>query len=185
MKRLKYCIPFISLSIIGCHPKSSTDNSNLLNPSMEEQRVSLEESASQGNIDAQINLGSLYESGTFGSENKFKYTKWLRKAAEQGDKKSQWKLGLMYLHRKDMPQNNAKAVKWLTESANQDYRMAQLALAFMYRDGKSTIKDKAKAEWYYKKACSDIDFSNMSLPHPDTVPGQCLIYNNFKDFKPF
>ena len=103
--------------------------------------------AEQGDMEAQFNLGVLYEEGIEVPDNgklrvvKQDYRKafeWFTKSAEQGHADAQNNLGLMYKEGSAIPQNDYEAFKWFAKSAEQGHADAQNNLGLIYRDGKET-----------------------------------------------
>ena len=103
--------------------------------------------AEQGDMEAQFNLGVLYEEGIEVPDNgklrvvKQDYRKafeWFTKSAEQGHADAQNNLGLMYKEGSAIPQNDYEAFKWWAKSAEQGNADAQNNLGLIYRDGKET-----------------------------------------------
>ena len=52
--------------------------------------------AENGDVDAQVTLGMMYDNGWYVAENKAEAFKWFLRAAEQGDVKSQMSVGWEY-----------------------------------------------------------------------------------------
>jgi len=78
--------------------------------------------ASSGNIDAQLQLADLYESG-FGVPVDFAQAAyWYRKAADAGSAKAQNQLGQFFISNRGVPQDNSQAFHWFSLSANQKLR---------------------------------------------------------------
>ncbi|MDR2220364.1 MAG: sel1 repeat family protein [Methylobacillus sp.] len=67
--------------------------------------VQLRKAAEQGNVDAQLELGWMYENGKGVPQDYKEAITWYRKAAEQGDADGQLFLGMMYLEGKGVPRN--------------------------------------------------------------------------------
>jgi len=82
--------------------------------------------AEDGNADAQLNLGFMYDNG-YGIPQDYKEAiTWYRKAAEQGNKRAQYNLGLMYDIGHGVLQNKVQAYMW--------YDIAGVPLAVNYRE---------------------------------------------------
>lgn len=153
--------------------------------SAEEQQAAykavLEKKAKQGDLVAQRMLGDSYRIGVF-EYNIPKAIKWYSVAANRGDIDAQYNLGVIYGADKYNSIDDVKALKWLTKAANQGDRRAKIFLAFLYRDGSKNIpKNKEKADMYAKEACSGRNYAYIeAVMHPDSLDGQCLVYNDFK-----
>lgn len=74
--------------------------------------------AEQGNADAQVNLGQMYEKRLGVKQDYFEAVKWYRKAAEQGDAKAQVILGFSYILGKGVQINKALAKEWLGKACD-------------------------------------------------------------------
>ena len=75
--------------------------------------------AEQGNAEAQLNLGVMFEKGTGVPQDYKEAAKWFRLAAEQGDPEALYNLGVLYDEGLGVPQDHQEAVKWLLKSAEQ------------------------------------------------------------------
>ncbi len=73
--------------------------------------------AQQGDAQAQLFVGYLYETGQGVRQNYTKAAHWYRKAAEQGNAIAQIQLGNMYRLGKGVPQNYILAYMWFDISA--------------------------------------------------------------------
>ncbi|MCX7835590.1 MAG: serine/threonine-protein kinase, partial [bacterium] len=109
--------------------------------------------AENGDADAQIQLGKLYEEGKDVQQNYKEAVKWYRKAAEQGNADAQNELGWMYSEGRGVPQDDAEAVKWYRKAAEQGHATAQYNLGWMYEQGRGVSQDNKEAvKWYRKSA---------------------------------
>ena len=111
--------------------------------------------AEQGNADAQVNLGQMYEKRLGVKQDYFEAVKWYRKAAEQGDAKAQLNLGAMYAVGRGVKQDYVEAVKWYRKAAEQGYAKAQVILGFSYILGEGVRINKALAKEWLGKACDN------------------------------
>ena len=69
-------------------------------------------SAEQGDADAQLSLGGMYDNGEGVPQDYVQAVKWYRLAAEQGNAMAQGILGNMYYRGQGVPQDYTQAVKW-------------------------------------------------------------------------
>ena len=92
------------------------------------------------NLDAQYNLGLMYDNGEGVPQDYAEAVKWYRLAAEQGHAKAQYNLGLMYDNGEGVPQDYAEAVKWYRLAAEQGDAAAQTNLGCMYEMAKAFFK---------------------------------------------
>ena len=106
-------------------------------------------SAEQGNVDAQYNLGYMYDEGQGVPQDYKQAVKWYTKAAEQGDVRAQNNLGLMYDNGQGVPQDYKQAVKWYTKAAEQGAGRAQFNLALLYANGQGVPQDNVYAHMWF------------------------------------
>jgi len=83
--------------------------------------------AEQGNVDAQVLLGSLFSSGEAIPQDYEKAAKWFTAAAEQGEPVSQYGLGVLYHDGTGVPRDYNQAMKWLEERRREEHRVGLLA----------------------------------------------------------
>jgi uncharacterized protein len=90
--------------------------------------------ASNGESDAQQNLGGLYEEGKGVVQDYSEALRFYRLAADAGNARAQYSLGTMYLSGSGVPKNDIEAEKWIRLAADQGWGIAQLRLGMMYLD---------------------------------------------------
>lgn len=88
--------------------------------------------AQQGNANAKLMLGLLYNNEKEDYDRAFDYYK---RSAEQGVAIGQANLGFMYLNGLGVSKDNNKAIEWLEKSAEQGGRYALYNLGVIFRDG--------------------------------------------------
>jgi len=74
--------------------------------------------ANQGDAEAQLNLGLMYDNGQGVKQNYVKAVKWWKKAANQGDAEAQNNLALMYDNGQGVKQNLSKAKELFGKACN-------------------------------------------------------------------
>ena len=117
--------------------------------------------AEQGNVEAQYDVGRMYERGKGVVKNSKKAFEWYTRAANKNDEKAAYKVGRAYLEGKGVRKNYKKALSWFTKSANKKYTRAQYYLGVMYENGKGVITDYDKAIKWYQRALKG-GYSNAS-----------------------
>jgi TPR repeat protein len=113
------------------------------------------QSAEQGDLKAQFELGGIYCWFLSGRENEEKGLQWFQKAAELGFVDAQYELGYMYSTGWCVAEQDvAEALKWYTRAAEQGHFLAQTQLARIYAGcDELTEPDYAEAlKWYLKIA---------------------------------
>lgn len=109
--------------------------------------------ANQGDLDAQVKLGSLYAAGKEVKADFQEAVKWWSKAAKAGNDVAQYNLGTAYLQGYGVKQDFKQAFYWFKLSAEQGLPFAQTNLASMYENGWGIARNHQKAlEWYRKAA---------------------------------
>lgn len=89
------------------------------------------ESAEQGDLEAQYNLGLMYANGEGVAENNAEAAKWFRKAAEQGDVTAQYELGVMYANAEGVVQDYVTTHMWWVQARAQGHEGATGNLDFL------------------------------------------------------
>ena len=100
-------------------------------PSLSETRVKAE----QGDVQAQHNLGAMYEKGLGVAKDDVQAVLWYRKAAGQGNALGQNNLGAMYRDGRGVAKDDALAVTWFRKAAEQGNDLAQKNLVAMSTQG--------------------------------------------------
>ena len=119
--------------------------------------------ANQGNAEAQVRLGLMYESGIGLPRDYAKAMILFRKAADQGDLGGALNVGSMYANGEGVRKDYAKAAAWYRKAANRDdavaSRPAQIQLGQIYEEGGYGLpQDYVQAyKWY------DIGAAHTSL----------------------
>jgi TPR repeat protein len=85
----------------------------------------LTQKATEGDAEAQFNLGIMYYEGGAVRQDFRLAADWFRKAAEQGHADAQYNLGVMYVEGRGVPQDFRKAVDWYARAAEQGLAHAQ------------------------------------------------------------
>ena len=84
--------------------------------------------AEAGHVDAQFNLGLMYDSGTGVPRNLETAASWYRRAAEAGDRTAQSYLGEMYAKGQGVEQSFEQAAEWYEKAALRGDAPAQYNL---------------------------------------------------------
>jgi TPR repeat protein len=108
--------------------------------------------ADQGNIDAQFNLGFMYEKGQGVAQSDQDAAKYYKLTADQGHAIAQFNLGDMYENGRGVTQSDQDAAKYYKLAADQDHAIAQFNLGFMYEQGRGIPQNDLNACKYYKLA---------------------------------
>ena len=101
--------------------------------------------AQQGNVEAEFNLGSIYENGRGVAQNYAEAVRWYTLAASKGNVESEFNLGSIYENGRGVAQNYAEAVRWYKLAASKGNALAQVNLGLMYLHGKGVPQDNDEA----------------------------------------
>ncbi len=111
----------------------------------------IDKAASEGNAEAQFQLGFLYELGRGVPKSDAKALEWYQKAAAQGHATAQCNIASMYQAGKGVPKDETKATEWYQKAATQGNARAQFKLGLQYDNGQGVPMNAAKAtEWLLK-----------------------------------
>src|SRR5882724_3353519 len=113
--------------------------------------------AENGDAEAQLTVGTMYDLGQGVPQNFTEALKWYTRAANQGNAVARNNLGVMYLEGKGTPQNFAEAAKWIAMSANQGDAKAQMNLGFLYGDGNGVPRNPIYAIYWLRKGAEQGD----------------------------
>lgn len=109
--------------------------------------------AEQGDPDAQITLGIMYDYGQGVPKDDAIATEWYRKAALHGIPTVQHNLGVKYFEGIGIAKDYAEAARWWRMAADLGFAESQYSLGEMYAWGLGPAKDEAEAaRWYLAAA---------------------------------
>jgi len=118
--------------------------------------------AEQGNVDALLELGSIYKNATENVVSKDVDTAArycaeaharLTDAAENGDAEAQYRLAYLYLgFTPGIKGDNYAGARWLEKAAEQGYAPAMRELGAYYENGTGVPQNKEKALFWFNKA---------------------------------
>ena len=101
--------------------------------------------AEAGNLDAQFELGYMYDFGKGVAENDIEAVKWWHRAAEQGHRRSQLMLGIKYRLGAGVPHDYILARQWLGRAAAKGDGLAAKHLGYMHLLGEGVTRNPAAA----------------------------------------
>lgn len=161
----KLFLMLMFITAVGaCGESSPPPSKQEIVPSAEDRLAQLKKQADSGDVDAQYNLGVMYNKGEGVPKDVAKAVEWWQKAAAQGQAAAQHLLGLMCAKGEGVQKNSVKAVEWFQKAAAQGDADAQNNLARMYYLGEGIPKDVAKAaEWVQKAAEQGVAMAQARL----------------------
>ncbi len=110
--------------------------------------ATLTEQANSGNVEAQFELGTAYDTGFPVNPNRSLAKKWYSLAAENGHTEAQNSLGSIYQEEKAY----TNALIWYEKAASENHALAINNLAYLYDLGLGVDSDKQKAFTLYRKS---------------------------------
>ena len=110
--------------------------------------------ADKGEVDAQYNLGVMYDKGYGVTWDFTVAVSWFRKAADHGFAAAQLSLGVMYKNGLGVPQEFTTAVNWYRRAADQGNTAAQLNLGVMYDNGWGVTQNHVIAHMWFSLAAA-------------------------------
>jgi hypothetical protein len=108
--------------------------------------------ADHGEVDAQYNLGVMYDKGQGVTRDYAVAVSWFRKAADQGFAPAQLSLGVMYENGLGVPQDFTTAARWYRRAADQGDTAAQLNLSVLYENGWGVTQNHVIAHMWFSLA---------------------------------
>ncbi|MFT5182263.1 MAG: hypothetical protein ACI8S3_002153 [Alphaproteobacteria bacterium] len=127
--------------------------------------------ASAGNVEAQFNIGAIYEEGLEVPADPSEAAGWYGLAAGHGHAQAQYNLGIMYADGRGVPRDDSRALVWLRKAAEQDHAKAQFNLGVFYQTGRGLTKDLAKAKlWFDRAAANGVGPAPQSRLEPASEP---------------
>lgn len=117
--------------------------------------------ATQGDMEAQFQLGLAYDQGRGIARNQSEAAAWYRRSAEQGYAVAQNNLGSLYQYGEGVSQDNVEAVRWYQKAADQGFGEAYTSLGYMYDVGLGVKQDKLKAATLYQSGAEKGSVSAM------------------------
>jgi hypothetical protein len=110
--------------------------------------------ATQGDAEAQLQMGMRYAAGDGVAQNDKEAALWFAKAAKQGLAEAQYQYGLVLLQGRGVVQDYKAAFSWIEKPAQRGYARAQYSLGELYRYGTGTAIDKARAYLWFNLAAA-------------------------------
>ncbi|NNE84257.1 MAG: sel1 repeat family protein, partial [Alphaproteobacteria bacterium] len=124
--------------------------------------------AANGHVEAQFNIGAIYEEGLGVPKDPSEAAGWYGLAASQGHAQAQYNMGVLYADGRGVPRDDARAAEWWRKAADQDHGKAQYNLGIFYQLGRGLRKDLSKAQfWFDRAAANGVNVRGDSGRQPD------------------
>ena len=101
--------------------------------------------AEQGNAEAQLRLGQMYEMGKGTAKDDTEAVAWYRLAADQDHPDAQFNLGYMYAHGLGVSANPVHALMWWRLASEKGHAMAQKGWFRLSMGATAAQQEKAQA----------------------------------------
>lgn len=119
--------------------------------------------ANDGHVEAQFNLGAIYEAGFGVPKDAAEAAGWYALAAGQVHARAQYNLGVMYADGRGVPRDDSRAATWFRKAAEQNHGKAQYNLGIFYQAGRGLPKDPVLAQvWFNRAAANGVDPTRAS-----------------------
>ena len=105
--------------------------------------------AEEGNTEAQLYLGFMYDDGLGVVRDDAEAVKWYRSAAKAGHAEARYNLGWMYDYGEGVEQDYREAIKWYRRAAEAKHARAQNNLGWMYDKARGVKQDYRRAYMWY------------------------------------
>jgi TPR repeat protein len=119
--------------------------------------------AEQGDANAQVFLGFMYDTGQGVTQNYKQAVDWYRKAVAQGNVDAINNLGFMYVHGHGVTQDYKHGADWLRKAAEQGHIVAQASLGSMYDTGQGVTQNYMHAYMWVSLAAAKGDKVAVNL----------------------
>lgn len=111
--------------------------------------------AEKGNLEAEDDLGYLYQTGEGTPQDERQAVIWYRRAAENGYATAERHLAYMYWAGLGLPQDYAQALIWYRRAAQQGDAWAENNIGSMYATGQGVAQDYQLARLWFTRAASE------------------------------
>ena len=110
-------------------------------PSTAEERyvADLRARIARGDVEAEVALGNLYESGDVLPQDPAQAAEWYRRAADKGHAGAQMNLAMMYLEGQGVRRDVQQAVAWYERAADRGDAIARFSLGSIYENGANGV----------------------------------------------
>ena len=147
--RIVLVAAFIFLLSVPCIAGNIEDAQKALSENDGETALSiLLPLAENGDGDAQMTLGAMYEIGRFLPKDHNLSLQWYLRAAEQGKPEAQHLVCLKYYFGEHIIQDHSAALQWCLLAAEQGHLSSQMQLAVMFSKGVAIRRDIVKAHMW-------------------------------------
>lgn len=157
-------LPLASMADDKPNSSSSSKDSSTEQSATPSAVVWYRELANKGDMEAQYNLGTVYETGFGVAVNYKQAAKWFMKAADKGQVLAQLKLGILYYLGKGVPESSIKGDKWIRSAAKNGNELArQLQNKVLAPDIAVDMDVKSVVEQVHKALANGDIYANEKL----------------------
>lgn len=123
----------------------------------------LENLSDDGDVEASLELGSRYYSGSGIEQDYSKAARYYRRAESFGNPTAQYNLGVMYDNALGVKHDDDKAFEYYRKSAEQGFALGMFSLGEMYYGGQGCEKNDQQAVYWIQKAEKEYDDPNVYI----------------------
>src|SRR3569623_592021 len=117
--------------------------------SLSAEMQQMEQRARDGDVTAQLELGSAYSLGRGVDKDYAAARLWLSQAADKGNAVAQGMLAYFYRDGLGVERDLAAAARWYAQAAERNHALSQKKLAHLYESGQGVPQDNIKAYTWY------------------------------------
>ena len=151
MIKTKVLGQLLAFSVVAVMTTSSMAATSVSSDYLQKKR----DSANQGNVIDQRDLGRMYFLGKGFSRGDYESAKWFRKAANQNNAEAQYALGSMHYYGTGVKLDHDEAFHWTKLASDNGYADAKYNLGTMYFNGHGVERNEDMARNLYKEACDE------------------------------
>jgi len=123
----------------------------------------LQREANAGNLEAQYQLGRMYDQGDKLERDPQKAITWYTSAANQGYDEAQYRLALVYLYGLGTTRNISKGEQLLTQAAKQNHPVAREMLPIYLANKSAKTSTSIALSWYLEKIANGNPEGNFGV----------------------
>ncbi|MBR8216268.1 tetratricopeptide repeat protein [Burkholderia vietnamiensis] len=182
IKYLLAALVFLTTSLTAFATNYAQENAAYRNNDYGTAMAQLAPLAAQGDADAQMLVGFMYQNGKGVPQDYAEAMKWYKLAANKGNNTASFNLGIMYEQGLGMPIDPQEAFHWFQISANAGNIQSQSKLGFLYGTGKGTAQNYKLALHWTALAAKGGDAGasrNLPIVFYKAVPPETIAYNRF------
>lgn len=146
-------------------PEFLVDKNNTSRSLEDDNLAFLQREANAGNLEAQYQLGRMYDIGDKLERDPQKAITWYTSAANQGYDEAQYRLALIYLYGMGTTRNIRKGEDLLTQAAKQNHPVAREMLPIYLANKSGNSSTSIALSWYLEKVVEGDPDGSFGVGH--------------------